>query len=146
MIESIVSTLAATAIAAVVLVAYRHPRSFSELYRPVKRLLGAGALVTLGLLFGDGEARSSLQAAIQHMEPGQEALKKSLLPLVAGNPVYIWILGGIAGVYVFLETLAAFPRVGIVARDDASVAKEQPVAESHNESQRTDRRKSKSAA
>ena len=123
MLEGIVSTLLVAAVGAVVLVAYRHPEAFAKLYASFRRLLGYAALVTFAMMVGDGTGREAVRSAIRSTDLVTDDVRKKLAALAPDNSHYLWALGGLLAIYVFLEALSALPRLGIVdqkVRVDAS--------------------------
>ena len=146
MFDHLLSAVALPATSVVIFVAYRHPSAFARLYGPLKPLLGYALLVTLGLMFGDNQAKAAIGIAMKQLGPEEDSIRKALAPVLLDNSNYLCALGIIVGLYVFLEALTALPRVGIVAHENVTAAKAPAVTELDQGAPAPDRPKTRTAA
>ena len=126
MLESIVSAVFVAAISAIVFVAYRHPMAFAKLHSSVKRPLGLLAVGAVAWALGDSGVRTDIRSSLSKVIPANVEAQNAIRSLLDKEPPFVWIFLGLGGVWLFLEALAALPRLGITGETPVTPQEQHP--------------------
>ena len=96
MIESIVVALVVAAITSLCILAYRHPRAYAKLFRPL-HYIGSAVLLSL-VIWNTATSYSKililrLDIPLEHTAQIQESLRSAQIPFVWLIPIYFAYIG-----------------------------------------------------